>query len=180
MLPSSSSSSSGEALAARALAASIPLPAVVVPLADGRLFPTEEDRERERIEAREKNLPPTRPVLYTTVSEEPNENLGCRGKCDYAGCECLYHAGKGGDCARCKHANLYHRVKIRRVDLEAKLAADALKKMKIRKHIPTQKEIEEQKEQEVNKPPEPVNTYPCDVADCECKKSVATSELRMS
>lgn len=48
--------------------------------------------------------------------------------------------------------------------------ADALKRMKHRRHIPTQKEIDEQKVQEENKPPEPVNTYPCDVADCECKR----------
>ena len=230
--------------------ATIPVPAVIVSTSDPRLFPSEEERERERAEAREKALPPSRPVLYTTVSDDPPENKGCLGKCDFAACECLYFAGKGGVCGRCSHANLYHRVKIRRVDLEAKMAAgantgirkrsaqavrlrllqcngllrfrvcdgaalqtnalllcrngapcssprcvsvsaiaatvsrpcccpsDALKKMKHRRHIPTQKEIEEQKVQEENKPPEPINTYPCDVMDCECKKSVQDARLR--
>lgn len=150
--------------------ATIPVPAIFVPTNDPRLFPSEEMLEKERQEAREKQLPPTRPILFTTVGDDPPENAGCKGKCDFANCECLYFAGEGGECARCKHANLYHRVKIRRVDLEAKAAADALKKMKHRRHIPTQKEIEEQKVQEENKPPEPVNTYPCEVADCECKR----------
>lgn len=150
--------------------ATIPVPAVVVTTSDPRLFPSEEQLERERAEAREKQLPPTRPVLYTTVSDDPALNKGCKGKCDFLGCECLYFAGKGGDCARCNHANLYHRVKIRRIDLEAKAAADALKNMKYRRHIPTLQEIEEMKMQEESKPPEPVNTYPCDVDDCECKK----------
>jgi hypothetical protein len=105
--------------------ATIPVPAVIVSTADPRLFPSEEERERERAEAREKALPPSRPVLYTTVSDDPPENKGCLGKCDFASCECLYFAGKGGVCGRCSHANLYHRVKIRRVDLEAKMAAGA-------------------------------------------------------
>lgn len=47
---------------------------------------------------------------------------------------------------------------------------DALKKMKYRRHIPTQQELDEQKVQAENKPPEPVNTYPCEVMDCECKR----------
>jgi hypothetical protein len=42
--------------------------------------------------------------------------------------------------------------------------------MKHRRHIPTQQEIEEQKVHAENKPPEPVNTYPCEVLDCECKR----------
>jgi len=175
--------------------ATVPIPAIVVPTSDPRLFPTEEMLEKDRMEAKEKQLPPMRPVLYTTVVEDPPPAVGCKGKCDFKGCECLYfaqpkprppesvdsissHVSSGppppepnpGECLKCGHANLYHRVKIRRVDLEAKAAADALKKMKHRRHIPTLKEIEEQKEQEVNKPPEPVNTYPCDVPDCECKK----------
>jgi hypothetical protein len=154
--------------------ASIPVPAVFVSsLTDPRLFPSAEDLEAARVEARDKGLPPSRPTLYTTVGDDPPPNAGCLGKCDALDCECLYFAGKhSGTCARCGHANLYHRVKIRRVDLEAKMAADALKKQKHRRHIPTQREIEEQKEQEVNAKPEPVNTYPCDVLDCECKKSV--------
>src|SRR5688572_4334770 len=130
--------------------ATIPVPAIVVPTSDPRLFPTEEMLEKERVEAREKQLLPTRPILFTTVGDDPAQNVGCKGKCDFAGCECLYMAGQGGDCGRCGHANLYHRVKIRRVDLEAKAAADALKKMKHRRHIPTQKEVEEQKVQEEN------------------------------
>ena len=105
--------------------ATIPVPAVIVSTSDPRLFPSEEERERERAEAREKALPPSRPVLYTTVSDDPPENKGCLGTCDFASCECLYFAGKGGVCGRCSHANLYHRVKIRRVDLEAKMAAGA-------------------------------------------------------
>jgi len=150
--------------------ASVPVPAVFVPTSDPRLFPSAEDLEAARIKAREENLPPSRPVLYTTVGDDPPANAGCLGKCDARDCECLYFAGKGGTCARCNHANLYHRVKIRRVDLEAKMAADALKRQKHRRHIPTQRELEEAKEAEVNKPPEPVNTYPCDVMDCECKR----------
>lgn len=155
--------------------ASIPIPAVFVGLSDPRLFPSEEDRERDRLEAREKSLPPSRPILFTTVGDDPPENLGCKGKCDAKDCECIEFAGKGGECVRCKHANLYHRVKIRRVDLEAKAAAAALKHEKHRRHIPTQREIDEQKVSEENKPPEPVNTYPCDVADCECKKMLQPS-----
>lgn len=150
--------------------ATLPVPAVVVSTDDPRLFPSEEALERERAEAREKQLPPVRPTLYTTVGDDPPPNAGCKGKCDYASCDCLYFSGVSGVCARCGHANLYHRVKIRRSDLEAKAAADALRRAKYRRHIPTQKEIEEAKEMEVNKPPEPVNTYPCDVADCECKR----------
>jgi len=157
------------------------VPAVFVPdLDDARLFPQDESAESNRDGA-----PPapvssviitasggaTRPTLYTTVGDDPPQNAGCKGKCDYAGCECLYFAGKeSGTCARCSHANLYHRVKIRRVDLEAKAAADAAKREKHRRHIPTQQEIEEMKQKEETKPPEPVNTYPCDVPDCECKK----------
>lgn len=114
--------------------ATIPVPAVVVATSDPRLFPTEEMLERERIEAREKQLPPTRPVLYTTVGDDPVQNLGCKGKCDFKDCECLYFAGKGGECARCNHANLYHRVKIRRVDLEAKEAAGENQKRCERTH----------------------------------------------
>lgn len=155
--------------------ATIPVPAVFVPLADPRLFPSAEDLEAARQKAREDNLAPSRPVLYTSVGDDAPDNAGCLGKCDAAGCECLYFAGKGGSCSRCNHANLYHRVKIRRVDLEAKMAADALKKQKHRRHIPTQREIEEQKEQEVNKPPELINTYPCDVPDCECKRSATST-----
>jgi len=151
--------------------ATLPVPAIFVPTNDPRLFPTEEDLEKIRAETREKQLLPSRPILYTTVGEKPPENAGCKGKCDFKECECLYFSGKkSGECAKCGHANLYHRVKIRRVDLEAKMEADALKRMKHRRHIPTQKELDEQKEKEESKPPEPVNTYPCDVEDCECKR----------
>jgi hypothetical protein len=150
----------------------IPVPAIFVATSDVRLFPTEEMLEKERVEARDKQLPPTRPILFTTVDvDEVVANHGCVGKCDFAACECLYFSGKeGGICARCTHANLYHRVKIRRIDLEAKAAADALKREKHRRHIPTQREIDEQKVSEENKAPETINTYPCDVPDCECKK----------
>ena len=53
------------------------------------------------------------------------------------------------------------------------LCPAALKHEKHRRHIPTQREIDEQKVQEDNRAPEPVNTAPCDVLDCDCKKSGA-------
>lgn len=111
-----------------------------------------------------------RPTLYTTVADDPPSFWGCLGKCDFEGCECVYFSGKFGECQNCHHENLFHQTKVRRIDLEKKKAADALKKQKNRRHIVTREEEESKKQEEANKPPEFVNTYPCGVQDCECKR----------
>jgi hypothetical protein len=93
------------------------------------------------------------------------------GYCDFLDCNCIAYCGKSGTCRRCSHPNLYHQVKVRRVDLIARAAADEAHANRFRRRKLVEQQMAEQKQTEqaatVVQSNTFLNTYPCSVIDCE-------------
>lgn len=114
-----------------------------------------------------------RPILYTTVVDIAPEYAGMAGPCDFLNCECRFYYGNAGKCGKCSHANLYHQVKARREDIEARARAEAKRKQKHFKRAEREaRELAAKLAAELALKPAIIheNRHPCSVEDCECKR----------